>query len=52
MIDETEMLSSFGQTNRVEVLSGGLAGIPAGLERMKNDQVSGRKLIARPQETA
>ncbi|KAI0324755.1 GroES-like protein [Cubamyces sp. BRFM 1775] len=38
--------------NRVEVLPNGLAGIPEGLERMKNNKVSGTKLIARPQETA
>ncbi|RDX56945.1 GroES-like protein [Lentinus brumalis] len=37
--------------NRVEVLPNGLAGIPEGLERMKNNQVSGVKLIAHPQET-
>ncbi|KAI0715785.1 GroES-like protein [Cerioporus squamosus] len=38
--------------NRVEILPNGLAGIPEGLERMKNKQVSGTKLIAHPQETA
>ncbi|KAI0326573.1 GroES-like protein [Cubamyces sp. BRFM 1775] len=37
--------------NRVEVLVNGLAGIPEGLERLKNNKVSGKKLIARPQET-
>ncbi|KAH8099583.1 GroES-like protein [Cristinia sonorae] len=37
--------------NPVEVLPGGLAGIVDGLERLENDQVSGRKLIGRPQET-
>ncbi|TBU41503.1 GroES-like protein [Dichomitus squalens] len=37
--------------NRVEVLPNGLAGIPEGLERLKNNKVSGVKLIARPQET-
>ncbi|KAI0635549.1 GroES-like protein [Trametes polyzona] len=37
--------------NRVEVLPNGLAGIPDGLERMKQDKVSGTKLIGRPQET-
>ncbi|EIW57181.1 GroES-like protein [Trametes versicolor FP-101664 SS1] len=37
--------------NRVEVLPNGLAGIIDGLERMKKDQVSGTKLVARPQET-
>ncbi|GJJ11937.1 hypothetical protein Clacol_006175 [Clathrus columnatus] len=37
--------------NKVEVLPNGLAGIPDGLVRMQKDQVSGVKLIARPQET-
>ncbi|PPQ92598.1 hypothetical protein CVT25_007290 [Psilocybe cyanescens] len=37
--------------NNIEVLPGGLAGIPEGLARMQADQVSGSKLIARPQET-
>ncbi|CDO71820.1 hypothetical protein BN946_scf184939.g44 [Trametes cinnabarina] len=37
--------------NKVEVLPNGLAGIPEGLERLKNNKVSGHKLIARPQET-
>ncbi|KAI0760988.1 GroES-like protein [Trametes elegans] len=37
--------------NKVEVLPNGLAGIPEGLERLKNNKVSGKKLIARPQET-
>jgi hypothetical protein len=35
----------------VEVLPGGLAGIVGGLERMAADSVSGKKLVARPQET-
>ena len=39
------------QPNKVEVLPNGLAGIPDGLERLKQDKVSGRKLVARPQET-
>ncbi|KAF5371295.1 hypothetical protein D9758_004249 [Tetrapyrgos nigripes] len=38
--------------NRTEELPNGLAGIPDGLERLKNDQVSGTKLISLPQETA
>ncbi|RPD72429.1 GroES-like protein [Lentinus tigrinus ALCF2SS1-7] len=38
--------------NHVEVLPNGLAGIPDGLQRMKEDKVSATKLIARPQETA
>ncbi|CAL1717200.1 unnamed protein product [Somion occarium] len=35
----------------VEVLPGGLAAIPEGLERMKRDLVSGKKLVVHPQET-
>ncbi|EJF58192.1 GroES-like protein [Dichomitus squalens] len=38
--------------NKVEVLPNGLAGIPEGLERLKNNKVSGTKLIGHPQETA
>ncbi|EJD07036.1 GroES-like protein [Fomitiporia mediterranea MF3/22] len=38
--------------NRVELLPGGLAGIPDGLKRLKENRVSGVKLIARPFETA
>ncbi|OCH90884.1 NAD(P)-binding protein, partial [Obba rivulosa] len=37
---------------RVEVLPGGLAGVPKGLELLKNDQVSAAKLVVHPQETA
>ncbi|KAF8055560.1 chaperonin 10-like protein [Lyophyllum atratum] len=37
--------------NRVEVLPGGLNGVVGGLERLKADQVSGVKLVVRPQET-
>ncbi|RPD54128.1 GroES-like protein [Lentinus tigrinus ALCF2SS1-6] len=37
--------------NQVEVLPNGLAGIPDGLERLKQDKVSGKKLVAHPQET-
>jgi len=33
--------------NRYEVLPGGLGGIEEGLQRLKNDQVSGKKLVAR-----
>ncbi|EEB97471.1 hypothetical protein MPER_03206, partial [Moniliophthora perniciosa FA553] len=36
--------------NEVEDLPDGLAGIPDGLERMKNGKVSRKKLIARPQQ--
>ncbi|KXN81280.1 hypothetical protein AN958_05328 [Leucoagaricus sp. SymC.cos] len=35
----------------VEVQPGGLAGIPGGLERLEKNQVSGFKLIVRPDET-
>ncbi|KAI0635561.1 GroES-like protein [Trametes polyzona] len=37
--------------NAVEVLPGGLAAAPEGIERLKRNKVSGRKLIVRPQET-
>ncbi|THH31509.1 hypothetical protein EUX98_g2688 [Antrodiella citrinella] len=37
--------------NNTEVIPGGLAAIPEGLERLKNNQVSAIKLIAHPQET-
>ncbi|KAI5120695.1 hypothetical protein M0805_007658 [Coniferiporia weirii] len=40
------------QPNRIKVLPNGLAGIPDGLERMREKKVSGVKLVARPQETA
>ncbi|TFK23600.1 GroES-like protein [Coprinopsis marcescibilis] len=36
--------------SKVEVLPGGLAGIPDGLQRLENNEVSGVKLIAHPQE--
>lgn len=39
------------QPNRVEVLPNGLEGIVDGLERLRNNQVSGTKLVAHPQET-
>ncbi|TFK22016.1 GroES-like protein [Coprinopsis marcescibilis] len=39
------------QPNRVEVLEKGLDGILEGLERMKQDKVSGVKLVVLPQET-
>ncbi|KAF8173927.1 chaperonin 10-like protein [Pholiota molesta] len=38
--------------NNIEVLPDGLAGIPAGLDRLAAGQVSGLKLVAHPQETA
>ena len=37
---------------RVEVISGGLGGITAGLDKLKNNEVSGAKLVVRTQETA
>ncbi|THV02596.1 GroES-like protein [Dendrothele bispora CBS 962.96] len=37
--------------NKVEVLSGGLHGIPEGLVRIENGLVSGVKLVVRPQDT-
>ena len=40
------------QPNRVEVLPGGLNGVVGGLERLKNNQVSGLKLVIHPHETA
>ena len=39
------------QPNNVEILPGGLAGIPEGLARLEAFKVSATKLIARPQET-
>ncbi|KAG1833263.1 chaperonin 10-like protein [Suillus subalutaceus] len=39
------------QPNKYEVLPNGLEGIVGGLERLKLGQVSGRKLVAHPQET-
>ncbi|KAI0742460.1 GroES-like protein [Daedaleopsis nitida] len=37
---------------RYELLPGGLAAVPGGLERLKKDQVSGNKLVVLPFETA
>ncbi|KAI0355517.1 GroES-like protein [Trametes cingulata] len=37
--------------NPIEVLPNGLAGIQEGLDRMKAGKISGKKLVARPQET-
>ncbi|KAI0369018.1 GroES-like protein [Pilatotrama ljubarskyi] len=37
--------------NRAEVLSGGLRAVPGGLERLRNNAVSGAKLVVKPQET-
>ncbi|PPQ92592.1 hypothetical protein CVT25_007284 [Psilocybe cyanescens] len=41
----------FIKPKHVEVLPHGLAGIPGGLTRMQANQVSGFKLVARPQES-
>lgn len=38
--------------NQVEYVSGGLAGIPDALDKLRKNKVSGRKLVVRPQETA
>ncbi|PIL35329.1 hypothetical protein GSI_02054 [Ganoderma sinense ZZ0214-1] len=38
--------------NQVEVVPGGLAGIPEGLQLLKQNKVSGKKLVVHPQETA
>ncbi|KAK7682602.1 hypothetical protein QCA50_014402 [Cerrena zonata] len=38
--------------NVVEILPKGLSGIPDAMERVKRDEVSGKRLIARPQETS
>ncbi|KAJ3552136.1 hypothetical protein NM688_g4313 [Phlebia brevispora] len=38
--------------NHVEVLPGGLAGIPAGLDKLQKGEISAVKLIVRPTETA
>ncbi|KAL0059592.1 hypothetical protein AAF712_013643 [Marasmius tenuissimus] len=48
----TQFLQDGTVPNRVEELPNGLAGIPDGLKRLENDQVSGLKLIALPHETA
>lgn len=51
MCRRTDLCGESGQPNKVEVLPNGLAGIPDGLERLKQNKVSAKKLIARPQET-
>ncbi|KAH9939852.1 GroES-like protein [Amylocystis lapponica] len=47
LLDEGDL-----KPNVVEVLPDGLGGIAGGLKRLQKGQVSGKKLIARPQETA
>ncbi|KAF5359794.1 hypothetical protein D9756_003555 [Leucocoprinus leucothites] len=39
------------QPNKVDLLPGGLSGIVEGLRKMENNQVSGVKLVVRPEET-
>jgi hypothetical protein len=39
---------TFYQPNRYEVLLGGLGGIAEGLRRLQNGEVSGVRLVARP----
>ncbi|KAJ7462169.1 GroES-like protein [Mycena latifolia] len=47
----SEMLAKGALTgNRCEVLPNGLAGVPAGIERLGKGAVSGVKLVAHPQE--
>ncbi|KAJ3557721.1 hypothetical protein NM688_g1313 [Phlebia brevispora] len=36
--------------NNVEVIPGGLGGIPAGLQKLKNGEVSAKKLVVHPNE--
>ncbi|KAI0074202.1 GroES-like protein [Panus rudis PR-1116 ss-1] len=38
--------------NHAEYIPGGLNGVPVGWEWLRNNQVSGKKLVVRPQETA
>jgi len=55
-----ELMKAFEQSltigefkpNRVEILQNGLRGIEGGLNRLARGQVSGVKLVARPQETS
>ncbi|KZP32288.1 GroES-like protein [Athelia psychrophila] len=48
---ESYLASGVIQANRVEILPGGLDGIVGGLGRLREDKVSGAKLVVRPQET-
>ncbi|KAG6914929.1 hypothetical protein DXG01_014393 [Tephrocybe rancida] len=48
----TELLENgLIKPNRYEVVPGGLNGVVGGIERLKAEQVSGTKLLARPKET-
>lgn len=50
----TQMLEAgdIKPSSTIEVLPGGLAGIPKGLERLQTGQLTSAKFVARPQETA
>lgn len=48
--EDSNQLIHRAQPNQVEVLAGGLKGIPEGLHRLYEGKVSGRKLVAHPQE--
>jgi hypothetical protein len=40
------------QPNAVEVVPGGLNGVSSGLQRLKDNLVSGKKLVVHPWESA
>ena len=42
---------AFWKPNKVELIAGGLKGIPTALERIVSGKVSGVKVVARPWET-
>lgn len=42
---------NFLKPNRYEVIPGGLNGIASGLTRLKENKVSGQKLVVHPHET-
>ncbi len=44
-------LMNAAQTNHVELIPNGLAGIPVGLKKLERDEVSGVKLVVKPFET-
>ncbi|KAL5486245.1 hypothetical protein ACEPAI_7290 [Sanghuangporus weigelae] len=50
-LDASLLESGNIRPNRVEVLPNGLAGIPDGLDRLKKNQVGGKKIVTRPWET-
>ncbi|KAL0573666.1 hypothetical protein V5O48_008295 [Marasmius crinis-equi] len=49
IVTDDGMISN--QPNKVEYVSGGLVGVQEGVERLRNNQVSGAKLVVMPQET-